>query len=47
MDPDEKRALEQLILAAPERVKAFFTIEIADDRVVSFADQKFLLRARN
>ncbi len=46
MPEDEKRVLKQLILDAPDRVKQFFSIEIEDGRVKSFADHKFLLRAR-
>jgi ubiquinone/menaquinone biosynthesis C-methylase UbiE len=46
MGSEERDELETIILNAPDRVKEFFTVEIRDGRVESFADHKFILRAR-
>jgi ubiquinone/menaquinone biosynthesis C-methylase UbiE len=46
MEPTERAELEAIMLNAPEHVKEYFSIAIADDRVDSFGDYKFLLRAR-
>ena len=45
MTPEAKRDLTAYIVAAPQRVKEYLDIVIEDGEVVSFADQKFLLRA--
>jgi SAM-dependent methyltransferase len=46
MEPAARDELEQLMLAAPERVRQFFNVTVTDGRVDSFDDNKFILRAR-
>ena len=46
MTPSDRTALERFILDAPARVREYFEVVESDGRLVSFADQKFLLRAR-
>ena len=42
----DKDALEQRILTAPARVREYFDVVEDDGKLISFADQKFLMRAR-
>jgi ubiquinone/menaquinone biosynthesis C-methylase UbiE len=47
MQPDDRDALEQFMLAAPTATQAAFEVQLTEDgRVQSFLDGKFLMRAR-
>ncbi|HUG15860.1 MAG TPA: class I SAM-dependent methyltransferase [Thermomicrobiales bacterium] len=46
MAAQERDELEAIILSTPQRVLEHFSVEILDKRVESFADHKFILRAR-